>query len=292
MTTQVLANGLVSGCSHGLLALSFAVIYSTGRFFHLAHASCYTLGAYSAFAAAAYLGANPGVAVGVGVIAAAAAGIAMEILVYRPIRRRGGTPQVLLLASVGLLVVLQNCVSLVFGDAIKPMPGVQARAGYVIFGAHVTQVQIITFLVSLVVFFGVLAGLKLTWIGRRIRAVVDNPQLANAVGIDSNRVLVFAFCVGSALAGLAAAMSAYDTGLRPSMGFSALLLAVVAMVIGGVGHIPAAYFGGFVVAAAQQCSALVLPTKWQDAVVFALLIVFLLFRPGGLLGAENRKVSV
>ena len=289
---QLIVNGLATGTSHGLLALSFALIYGTTRFFHLAHAAVYTIGAYAAFYAATSLDTPRVVAIAIGAATAAAVGVGVEAAVYRPLRSRHGSPLVLLMASIGVLVVLQNCVSIVFGDAIKTMPGLVTQEGYAVLSARITGVQLTSISVSLAAFAGVHLVLRKTWWGRRLRAVVDNESLARAVGIDARRVVFVSFAVGSMLAGLAASLAAYDTGLRPMMGFNGLLLAVVAMVIGGVGNVSAAFLGGLIVGAAQQVAALLLPTKWQDAVVFVLLVGFLLVRPQGVLGARVRKATV
>jgi branched-chain amino acid transport system permease protein len=289
---QLLINGLVAGVSYGLMAVSFALIYNTTHFFHFAHGAIYTFAAYTAFFLITVAHFSAPVAVLGAAIGAAVLGGLMEICVYRPLRVRLGGPIIFLLASLGLLVTLQNCISLIFGDGIKLLSGASVREGFIILNARITPIQLVMLFINLGLYVLVVLGLRYTRAGKRLRAVANNQELACIVGMDSAQTILAAFLIGSSLAGVAAVLVAYDTGLWPVMGFNALLFGVVGMVIGGVGNISGAFLGGLAVGFAQQISAWVLPSKWQDAVVFLILTAFLFLRPQGFLGKHLRKVSV
>jgi branched-chain amino acid transport system permease protein len=125
-----------------------------------------------------------------------------------------------------------------------------------------------------------------------LRAVANDSELSSALGLNSGRVIAVAFALGSALAGVAAIFIAYDTDLTPMMGFRAILMGVVAVIVGGVGSIPGALVGGLFVGLAQHLGVWKLPTQWQDAIVFLILIVFLVLRPQGFLGKPLKRAAV
>src|SRR5262249_43899842 len=122
--------------------------------------------------------------------------------------------------------------------------------------------------------------------GKAIQALSSNPDLADVVGIDVGRLYLVVFAVGSALAGVAAALLSLDLGVRPGIGFTVILFASISMIIGGVGHLPGAALGGFLLGLLQSLSVWFLPLAWQDVVVFGLLFLFLLLRPQGLFGQQ------
>lgn len=281
---QTLINGVASGAGYALFAASFALVYSTTRFFHFAHGAVYGAAAYAAFVVAAYTHLGFVAAFVAGALAAALLGGFMELRIYRPLRARGAGSVTLLLASLGLLIAVQNCLSIAFGDGARGMATSLVREGVDVLGGRVAPIQLATMLVGGLMYLATTAVVRWTRAGRVFRAVVSDEELARIVGIDTARTVLVAFLLGSALAGVAAVLSAYDTGIRPTMGFNALLAGIVAMVIGGLGDVTAAYLGGLTLGLVQQVSAWLLPSQWQDAIAFVILILFLVIRPQGLLG--------
>lgn len=292
MFIQTLCNGLASGMAYGLFALSFALIYSTTRILHFAHGVVYTTGGYLAYSASRFGGLDQIGAVCVGLAGASLLGAAIELSVYRPLRRAKASNLVFLLASLGVLITLQNTISLVFGDQAKMLQSGPAREGMKIFGATVTSTQVVTVLVALGVCLASYLILKFTSFGRSLRAVADDPGLARAVGVKTDTVILLVFLVGSGLAGAAGLLAGYDSDVTPFMGFNALLMGVVAAVIGGVGTVQGPLCGGLLVGSVQHWSALFLSTRWQYATVFLVLSVFLVLRPQGLFGRPAPRSSV
>jgi len=125
-----------------------------------------------------------------------------------------------------------------------------------------------------------------------MRALAANPELARVVGMDADRVVLYTFLVGSALCGAAGVLISLDIDMTPTMGLSALLMGVVAAIAGGIGSLPGAALGALLLALAQHLGVWKIPSQWQDAIAFAVLLVFLVFRPAGVFGARLRKVRV
>jgi branched-chain amino acid transport system permease protein len=161
-----------------------------------------------------------------------------------------------------------------------------------ILGGRITTCQITVVLVSACLLLSCFALSKYTKIGSTMRAVAANPELAFVTGIDTDKVIVFAFAIGSALAGIAGILISFDTDMTPIMGMNALMMGVVAVLIGGVGSIPGAAMGAFLLAFAQNFGAWQFSSQWQDAIAFIVLLLFLLVRPQGFFGKKIRKAEV
>jgi branched-chain amino acid transport system permease protein len=289
MIGQIVANGIVTGCTYGLVALGFGLIYRVCGFFHLAHGAVYTVAAYSAYLLTTVLGWSPWIALPSAVLAAAAMGALIEVAIYRPMRRHGATPLTLLIASLGVMVAIQNAVSLIAGDDTKRLRSPDVREGFAILGAHVTPIQIAIVGTSIMVTALVVAWMQLSRMGKIMRAVASDPDMARVVGISAPKVNILAFALGSALAAVAALLLAYDTDLTPLIGFKSVLMAVVAVIVGGIGSVSGSLCGGLLVGLVQHFGVWRLPTQWQDAIVFGVLILFMLVRPEGIF--TNRAVE-
>lgn len=292
MAVQFLVNSLVAGSGIALVAISFSLIYSATGFFNLAHGAVYLAGAYSTYAVVVLAGWSPIAGCACGIVVAGFMGCLMELCLYRGLRKKGAGPLVLLLSSLGLLIVVQNVISLVFGEQTLILRRSAELQVLNVFGARITVVQSSIILVSFMVTLVLWCILRFTRIGKMFRAVANDPELALVVGIPSDRIIVFIFGIGSAVAGLAAIMTAYDTDLNPMMGFNALLLGIVAAIVGGTRSVVGGLLGGLLVGVARHFGVWKLPTEWQDAIVFVILILFLLLRPQGFLGKLPRGAAV
>jgi branched-chain amino acid transport system permease protein len=272
------------------VALGFGLIYSTTRFFHFAHGAVYTWGAYFTYLFAVWLGLPLSVSILLSMLFTSILGIFIEVAIYRPLKRRKATGLVLLLASLGIFVVLQNIISLLFGDDTKTLRSGIVQEGLDVFGARITPIQVTTISVSCLLFILSSFVLKYTKIGKTVRAVANDPELAQIAGIESQQVVVFTFAVGSALAAVAATLVSLDIDLTPMMGFNALLMGVVAVIIGGVGSFPGAALGGLFLGLSQHLGVWRIGSQWQDAIAFLILLGFLFLRPSGFWGKKIRKV--
>jgi len=289
---QIITNIILSTSIYLLIAHSYSLIYYTTKFFHIAHAAVITTGAYFVFFFVNKFSIPFSLSVALAIAAAVCVGVACEVLVYRQMRKRNVPALTYLIASIGLYVVLQNCISMYFGDDTKIINTAEVAVGNQIFGAYITTIQIITIVVSIALFIAVNLFLRFTSIGKSIRAVASNPELCNIYGISSNKVILIAFGIGSALAAIAGILSAMDTNMTPTFGFNLLLYGVVAMIIGGVGSTRGLVAGALLVATAQHLAAYYIDTKWMDAVTYIILILFLIWKPLGFSGKRLKKVEV
>ena len=275
-----------------LIAISFAMIYSTLVFFNINHAITITFGSYLTFLFTIQIGFSLGVAIIFAIIGSIIINIISEISIYKPLRKRETSSWKMLIVSLGLYVILQNLISLIWGDDTKSIRTWPVKVGHEIWGAYITNVQIITIVVCILLFIITILFLHYTLLGKQIRAVSSNPELSNIFGISSDRVVLWSFIIGSALAAIAGILIALDTDMTPTMGFHIFLYAVVAMIIGGVGSYKGLIGGALLLATAQHLSAYYIDSKWMDATAYIILILFLIWKPLGFSGKRLKKIEI
>ncbi|MDJ0532374.1 MAG: branched-chain amino acid ABC transporter permease [Xenococcaceae cyanobacterium MO_207.B15] len=292
MWSQILLNALIAGSTYSLVGIGFSLIFSPARFFHMAHGGIITVAGYLVYAMAVLFKLNHSLSIFIALFLAAILGSVMELLVFRRLRQQKGSGTIQLIASLGILVVLQNLISLVFGDDVMVLnPGV-VKEGLQIGAARITDVQLGIVLTNIVVFLLISFLLHRTKIGWMIRAVTDDAELAQIFGISVELVILLPFFIGSAIAGIAGILIAYDIGLTPLLGFQALFMGVVAAISGGITSPTGTMLAGLLLGIIMQISAWLLPTQWQEAIAFTILLLFLLLRPQGLLGKPLRSKKV
>lgn len=289
---QVVANILYAAAGIFIVGISFSVIFSTARFFHFAHAAVITAGAYAYFAFLEWAGFPAFLSAILAVLVGAGLGWCIEATVYRAMRKKGASALILLLASLGIYIVLQNALSMLFGDDTKIVVGSATASTLSVFGAQVTTIQFLTVAIAVVVFFGKAHLLDRRRLGLGLRAVADSRELAKVSGIDYDKTMVVAFCLGSSLAGGVGLLRAFDVGMTPTMGLPMLLLGVVAVVIAGSGRVLGIALASLLIAALQEVSAWQLGTQWEETAAFLLLLGFLLVRPQGIFGRPLQKAKV
>ncbi|HDL08286.1 MAG TPA: branched-chain amino acid ABC transporter permease [Desulfobacteraceae bacterium] len=289
MLQQLLVNGLIAGGIYALVALGFSVIYRTVKFFHFAHGAVYTAGAYFGYTLAIQLKLPFILAFLMAMVFAAVIGVLIDRIVYRPLRKKKASNLILLLASFGIFVFIQNLIQLIYGAQILSLRTGPVKEGYHIFSAVITPTQILILTVSVLLMFLLWAFIKKSKLGKAMRAVSDDPVAASVVGINPEKTIMTSFALGSAWAGAAGMLIALETNLEPTMGFSAILKGIIAAIVGGIGSIPGAMFGGLFLGIAENLGIAWIPSGWKDAIAFAILIIFLLIRPQGILGVKNKE---
>jgi branched-chain amino acid transport system permease protein len=287
MLNQLLLNGIIAGSIYSLVALGFSLIYQTTRFFHFAHGAVYTFGAYFAYLFYIQLGYERIVAFPLACVCSMVLGAGCEVLVYKQMRKRKATDLTLLIASLGLYTLLQNIISMVWGDDTKTMRTGEVVEGHAVLGARITDVQIMIIAATVVLIALMTLILTQMKFGKTLRALANDAELAQLSGINSDRYILYSFAIGSFLAAVAAIMISFDTDMTPTMGFNALVMGVVAVIVGGINSLPGAALGGLLIGLAQNLGVYWLPSKWQDTIAFVILILFLLFRPYGMLGKKK-----
>lgn len=287
---QLLVDGLVQGSRIALVAVGFSLIYGVTRTLHLAHGAIITAAAYVVWWMTARLGSGLVLAFVAAGGLAIVLGIAHDAWLYRRIRSTSAGAFTVVVASLGTGIVIQNLAGIVFGFDTKDVRA--ATVGPASVGLRLGPVvlpftDLITLAVTLVLFalLGVL--LLRTRSGKQMRAVQDNPQLARVVGIRTPHVYALTFAVGSLVSMPAAFFIGLSGGLNTTMGFEAMLLALIVVFAGGVGSLLGTLLASFGVGLLQTMSLLVVDSRWEATVTFALLLLLVTVRPHGLLGRAS-----
>jgi len=289
MIQQLVLNGIIAGGIYSLIALGFAIIYRTTKFFNFAHGAIYALGAYLAYSLIRYLGLNNSISFLIVIIICALIAICIDRLVYSRLRKKHSPNFAFLLASFGVFIIIQNLVQLVFGAQILTLRTGPIREGYHFLGAVITSNQITIIFFSLLLFILSWILIQKTKFGKAIRSVSDDSVAASLVGIKSEKIIALSVALGSALAGAAGILISIETNIEPTMGFNAILKGIIASIIGGMGSIPGALLGGFFLGLAENLGIWQIQAGWKDAIAFVILILFLLLRPSGIMGVKTEK---
>lgn len=292
---QQFVNALSLGSIYALVAIGLAMVFGILRLINFAHGEVMMLGAFATYYYANWTNLPFLIVAILGVVTTIVIGVLMERVAYRPVR---GAPDVaLLLTSLGVSIAVQNLAILRFGEQPKAFPTPDQIEKQVDLGAGV-QISV-TNMLTIAVALGLMALLTLfvtrTQLGISMRAAAENTMAARLMGININVVIVAAFVIGSALAGIAGVLWGARVGrIEPLMGFIPVLKAFVATVIGGFGSIPGAVIGAYILGFGEIYLVALLPgdlTGYRDAFIFGALILILLFRPQGILGStEPEKI--
>lgn len=281
---QLVANSIIAGSVYALVGLGFTLIYGAVRFFDLGYGVFTAVGGYTVFFLSKMLGLPVLPSVVLGVLVAGLLGFVVNIIVYKPIRKRGASNLVLLVASLGVLTMLQAVIAILFTSQFQTLSqNIVEQRTYNIFGGIITEIQVIILLSAFGVMIALALLLKKTKFGKAVRAISDDEEVAKTIGINTGKIIGYVFFIGSAIAGLAGILIGFDTGIEPTMGLALLLKGVIAAIIGGVGNIYGAVLGAFLLGFVENFGIWQISGEWKDAIAFILLTVFLIFRPQGIL---------
>lgn len=290
---QFLVNGIIAGSVYALIALGFALIFTASRVFHFAHGGVYTLSAFAGYTALVTLDLGIVPAFLTAMLVAAALGVAINASLYEPMRTGGVSPFVMMICSFGLLIIFTHTAAMIWGsNPIVLSQGGQAGV-YHIGTIYITgpQLQIIALAAALGAMLWVF--FRRSRLGIAIRALGNDGELAEIVGMPARRLRHLSFAVGSALVGASSMMIGFNVGIIDfNMGFEIILMATIAMIIGGLGNVGAAAGGGFVLGLIQNVAIWKIESKWQMALSFSILILILLVRPSGLFGEKRPAVGL
>ena len=296
---QQTVNGLTVGGVYALLALGYTMVYGVLQMINFAHGDVFMLGAFGGYFVLATMNRHTSVLVSapwlaiviamlVGALVSAAASLAIERLAYRPLRR---APRLApLISAIGVSFLLENVVLRWTNAQNRSYPPVFPQGTVHVAGVDITYVRIfligMSFAFLALLYFAVMR----TRTGRAIRAVAEDRDLAALMGVDVNRTISITFALGALLAGATGVMYGfYITQVGFFMGFTPGIKAFTAAVLGGIGNIPGAMFGGYFLGLAETYASQVFPPAYKDLVAFVLLILVLIFRPRGILGERISK---
>jgi branched-chain amino acid transport system permease protein len=292
MTLQPFANALLSASVIMLVGLGFHLIFRVGKFFHFAHGGVFTVAPYLAFLFGIKWGLSAWLSAVLAVVISTFLGCLMEVFFYRPIRRTNNSSNTLLLCSLGIFIVIQATLALCFGSDTKSLRLTPVTEGWLLLGTRLTTAQIVIVLGSVVFFISIWLFIRSTKAGKQLEAVASDSFLARVIGIRLERMFLLSMGLGSALAAVAGILVSYDVDMHPTMGMYPMMLGVIAVIVGG-NTIWGTAGGALIIGMAQHLTGFIwLPSRWQDTIVFFILLLFLFFRPQGILGTPLRKAAV
>jgi len=284
---QYLINGLITGSLYALVAAGFSLIYSTNRFVHFAHGSVITFGAYALLLTFSWLAMPLWLAIPIALLSSMLLGMAMHILMYRPLQRKGASSAILLIASIGLMLLTDNLLQVIFGTEGYVLDGIPVMEGMEFFGASITPYHLLALAVTVLLLVMLWFFTTRTSLGIKMRAVADHPELADLTGINHERIWLLSFVVGSFLAGVAGILIALILSIEPLMGTNMMVKGFTGAVIGGITSLPGSILGGLIVGLLENLGTIVISSGFKDAIAFVLLFIFLLVKPTGLFGLNK-----
>lgn len=289
--TQLL-NGLGLGSIYALIALGYSMVYGIVQLINFAHGDIIMVGGYALYVMLVIAGMPLWLAVLAPIVVCGLAGVLIERLAYQRLLTHNAERISLLITALGVSIFLQNLFMLLFKSDAKTMPPMFGSGVFELGGLSVTYSTLINIAVSVVMMIGLQMLVNRTKIGKAMQATSEDAGAAKLMGINTNKIIIITFAVGSILAAVGAVLycNTYPQ-IKPTMGNLLGLKAFVAAVLGGIGSIPGAMLGGYLLGVLEQLTKAYITTEVTDAVVFAILIVVLLVRPAGLMG-KNRKEKV
>ncbi|TVQ37561.1 MAG: branched-chain amino acid ABC transporter permease LivH [Spirochaetaceae bacterium] len=291
-------SGLTRGSIYALLALGYTMVYGIIELINFAHGEIYMIGAFTALILASVLSIAGLDALSILVIASlvamiysAAYGYTMEKIAYKPVRHSQRLSA--LISAIGMSLFLQNYVRLAQTSNFLPFPALIPRFTFLdLLPFRASSAQFVIFVTTAVVMILLTFLIKFTRIGKSMRAASQDKTMAMLLGVNVNRVISVTFLIGSATAALGGVLISSFTGqINFFIGFMAGIKAFVAAVLGGIGSIPGAVLGSFVLGWTESFGAGYISSDYEDVFAFAILVLILIFKPSGLLGRpENKKV--
>ena len=287
---QYFINGISIGSVYAIIALGYNMVYGIAKMLNFAHGDVIMVGAYISYCVTNYLGMPPLVGVLVSMVVCTLLGITIEGLAYKPLR---GTPSLaVLITAIGVSYFLQNAAQLIWSSNPKSFTSIVSNIQpFHLFGdLTITGEVIITVVASVLIMAGLTWFTGSTRIGKSMRAVSEDRDAAQLMGINVNRTISITFAIGSALAAVAGVLmcSSIPT-LTPTTGSMPGIRAFTAAVFGGIGSIPGAMLGGILLGIIETFAKAYLSTQFSDAIVFGVLIIILLVKPAGLLGKQVQE---
>ena len=296
MFLQQLINGLTLGSVYALIALGYTMVYGILELINFAHGEIYMLGAYLGIIFLGFFTATGLTYYSLtltliltfllSIIFCSSYGFTIEKIAYRPLRNAPRLSP--LISAIGVSIFLQNYVMLTQGATDKVFPTLFENSGIEFLSVRMTYLQIFIILISAILMILLRFFVRKTKMGKAMQAVAQDKIMASLVGINIDTVISTTFIIGSGLAAVAGLMVAMYYGLvNYSIGYIAGIKAFTAAVLGGIGSIRGAMFGGILLGLVESFGASYISSEYKDAYAFAILIIILLVRPSGLFGKET-----
>lgn len=289
MIGQFLINGVITGVLYSLLAIGFALVYNATRIFHISTAAIFVVAAYAFYAFAVLLGCPFLLSATIAVIITMTVSLLIELMVYRPLKRRRASLNVMMIASIGVMIVVTNLIAMFFGNETKVISNIifpTLNFGSII----VTTPQMYQLIIGLAAIVAFFTFLNINRYGLQLRALSADEVLYETLGYNTNITRSIVFLLSGLFIALASCLTVYDVGLDPHMGMNVLINAMVAMIIGGIGRFWTCVIGGLTLGVVQSLVVYQFASNWQNAITFIVLLLLLFLHPQGIAGYKQRTV--
>jgi branched-chain amino acid transport system permease protein len=288
--SELVFQGLVRGAMYALMGIGLSLIFGILGVVNFAHGEFFMLGTYAMYFVAATLGLPFLAGVAAAAIVLFVVGVLVERALIEPLRQRAGRDWLLdsFVLTIGLMVILQNLALLGFGSRRR---GITTMVeGSIVFGDVTITYERLAILALAVIIVGLLAAyIKFTDTGKAIRATAQHPEAAQTLGIEINRIYTVAFGIGAALAGAAGALLISIFPAFPTVGYQPVLKSFAVVILGGLGNIPGAIAGGFLLGIVEAYAIFFMSAGWQSVITPLIIILVLVFRPQGLFTAQGER---
>jgi neutral amino acid transport system permease protein len=276
-------NGLSLGAIYALGAVGLTLVYGILKLVNFAHGDFLTFGAFMAYLVNVTWGAPLVVAVFWAMIATALLGLLFERLLWGPMRRKRAGFLQLIIMSIGLAFLLRAIAQWFWGTEVRNLD-VNRSSSVELLGLRIGQTELIVVVVGVIVLVAIGLMLRFSLLGKRMRALSDDLELAETAGVDTRRVILYTWIFAGALAGLAGVLAGSITTIYPEMGFELLLPIFAAVILGGIGDAFGALAAGLVLGVMTEWSTLIVDARWKITVGFIVLVIVLIIRPQGIFG--------
>ena len=278
-----LISGLSLGSIYALIALGYTMVYGIAKMLNFAHGDIIMVGAFTIIVSISTCGLPVWVALILSVVMCTVLGVVTERVAYKPLRK--SEPLTVLITAIGVSYLLQNLALLIFGSSQKSFPSIFDISSVHIGDLSMSGESVVTLAVTIIIMIALSLFINKTRAGKAMRAVSEDKEAAELMGISVNKTISLTFAIGSALAAVAGVFYGATYGfIGPYTGSMPGIKAFVAAVFGGIGSIPGAMIEGLLLGVLESLSKAYISTELSDAIVFASLIVVLLVKPTGLLG--------
>ncbi|MDO4788593.1 MAG: branched-chain amino acid ABC transporter permease [Johnsonella sp.] len=283
---EQLINGLRTGSIYALIALGYTMVYGIAKMINFAHGDIIMVGAYLLYIFISVLGIPVIPALLIAIVGCSALGICIEKIAYKPLRK--APPLAVLITAIGMSYLLQSGALILFKATPIPFASIIPNSNISLGAVSVSNITLVTLAVSAMSMMLITLFINKTKTGSAMRAVSEDKGAAELMGIDVNKTISLTFAIGSALAAIAGVLYICQyPSLKPTLGALPGIKAFVAAVLGGIGSIPGAMFGGILLGIIESLSKAYISTELADAIVFGILVIVLLVRPSGLLGRKK-----
>ena len=284
---QLIINGLIAGSMYALAASGLSLMYYVLKFLNFAQGAIITISAYLFFWFLNTLGLNYIFSGILSIFASIIMMLIINLIVYKPLRKRKSTNVVLMISSLALLIFSSSLILAVFGSSTKIIP-IKHNITFDVGLFTITALQVVIIFSTIILFLILWLIIKKTKLGKAMRALADNKDVAQIVGINPEKIYGYTFIIAGILGAVAGILIGLEQNLYPQMGVPIIIKGFISAVVGGINSVPGSIVGGLFIGIVENLGIWFLPSGYKDVISFTILLIFLLFRPKGILGVKMR----